>query len=72
MYQKVDDYLTFENIILGPENKTKVFKNIDVELKEVCQEKPLEEHGIYAIKVWNECVEGIQNKYVLGPTWEYN
>ena len=43
MYDRIDDYLTFENIILGPENKEKAFKNLDVEAKEVCQEHPGED-----------------------------
>jgi hypothetical protein len=42
IYGHIDEFFTFENIVMGPENKAKVFNMIIDEADDVCGEEPEE------------------------------
>ena len=72
MYNKIDSRLTFDNVVLGPANKTKVFDKITSEVKDVCKAEPEEDAAPHIKKNWSECAMAVEAKYVDNETWQFN
>ena len=73
MYDRIDGYINYENIVIGPQEKVKAFNNVTLEGIEVCGEKPdNNEEAPRDLVVWEECMDGIANKYFDMLTCEFN